>query len=93
VILDGYAPPFRLHGVELPTSLLAVADRIVGAEWDLLAARQEKLLATFHEVLLIERPRIHEILKHDHDHVPGDLVDGQPIRKLAGLTRNRDLTM
>jgi hypothetical protein len=51
--------------------------RIVSAEGNLLAARKENFLAAFHQILLVERPRVHEVLQHDHDHVPGHIAHRQ----------------
>src|SRR5258708_11415779 len=76
----------RFHRLQLSASLFAIADRIVGAERNLLASRQEKFLAAFHEVLLIESPGVHEILQHDHQDVLGDIADGEAFGNSAGLT-------
>src|SRR6266704_2060801 len=48
---------------QLRPGLLAVADGVVSAEWNLLSAGQEEFLAAFHQVLLVEGPRVHEILE------------------------------
>ena len=68
------------EGFELGAGLLAVADRVVGAERYLLAAGKQKFLAALHEILLVEGPGVHEILQHNHNHVPGDISDGQSFR-------------
>src|SRR6266851_4353193 len=65
---------------ELGAGLLAIADRVIGAEWYLLAAGKQEFLAALHEILLVEGPGVHEILQHNHDHVAGDIVDGQTFR-------------
>jgi len=54
-------------------------------EWELLPPRQQKLLAALQEVLLIKRPRIHEVLQHDHDHVLGDIADGEALGQATSL--------
>src|ERR1035437_428951 len=73
------------HRVQLSTSLFAIADRIVRAERNLLAARKQEFLAALHQVLLVERPRIHEVLQHDHKHVLRDVADGKALGQAAGL--------
>ena len=70
---------------ELGASLLPITDGVVGAEWYLLAARKQKFLAALHQVLLIESPRVHEILQHDHDHVLGNVADSDGLGQAAGL--------
>src|SRR5713101_940388 len=82
------APALGLHRLQLSTSLFTIADGIVGTERNLFASRQEKFLAALHEVLLIESPRIHEILQHDHQHVPCDFPDCEAFGNSAGLTRH-----
>jgi hypothetical protein len=52
-----------------------------------LSAGQEELLAAFHQVLLVEGPRVREILEHDHDHVLRNVADGQTLGNLAGMAR------
>src|SRR5260221_5819579 len=85
------ANTFGFKGLELRASLLAIANGVEGAEWYLLASGQQEFLTALHEILLIERPWIHEILQHDHEHVPGDVLDGQTLRKPAGLAGERHL--
>jgi hypothetical protein len=70
------APALRFHRFKLLPRLLTIAQRIVCAEWDLLATGQEEFFAALHQVLLIERPGIHKVLQHDHDHVVGKRADG-----------------
>src|SRR5260370_24011067 len=53
--------PFGFHGLQLRACLFPVANRVVGAERDLLAARQQKLFTALHQVLLVEGPRVHEV--------------------------------
>src|SRR5262249_32454348 len=84
-------PPLWLHCVELLACLFAIAHHIVRTERNLLAAGQQKLLAAFHEVLLIKGIGIHEILQHDHDHVLGNAADRDVVGKLACLTGDRQL--
>src|SRR5260370_35793134 len=85
------APPLGLHRIELGSRLFPIPHRVVGAEWNLLAARQQKLLAAFHEILLVEGPRAHEILERDHDHALGDVANGQAVGEYARLARERAL--
>src|SRR5260370_40958444 len=66
------------HCFELRTSLLAVTDRVVRAEWDLFAAWKQELLATLHQIFLFEGPTVHKILQHDHDHVISNVVQLTP---------------
>src|SRR6516162_6918176 len=62
---------------ELGAGLFAIADSVIGAERHLLAAGKQEFLAALHEILLVERPRVHEVLQHNHDHVAADILDGQ----------------
>src|SRR5260370_3173975 len=84
-------PTLGLHCLQLSASLFAIADGIVGAKRNLFASRQEKFLAALHEVLLIEGPRVHEILQHDHQDVLRDVPDGKAFWNSAGLTRHSEL--
>src|SRR5258707_672950 len=85
------ADPLGFEGFQLRPGLLSVADSVVCAKWYLLAARKQKFLAALHEVLLIESPGVHEILQHDHNHVSGDISDGQSLRQTARLARERQM--
>src|SRR5216683_5661876 len=85
------ANPLRFQGFELDTSLFAITNRVKSAERNLLPSRKEELLAALHEVLLIESPRIHEILQHDHEHVLCDFPDGKGFGDSAGPTRHSEL--
>ena len=69
-------PALRFQGFKLSSRLLAIAQSVVSAERDLLAARKQKFLAALHQVLLVERPWIHEVLEHDHEHVLSQIADG-----------------
>ncbi len=71
------------HRFELRTSLLAVTDRVVRAEWYLFAAWKQELLATLHQIFLVEGPRVHEILQHDHDHVIRNVAHLKPLWRAA----------
>ena len=51
----------------------------------MFAAGQQKLLAALHQILLVERPGVHEVLQHDHEHVLRDVADGQALGQAAGL--------
>src|ERR1035437_3185522 len=73
------------HRVQLSTSLFAIADRIVRAERNLLAARKQEFLTALHQILLVERPGVHEVLQHDHQHVLRDIADGKALGQAAGL--------
>src|SRR5260370_41458412 len=83
--LSAGAPAFWLRCFQLRSGLLPVANRVVGAEWNLLASWQQEFLAALHQVLLIECPRIHEILEHDHDHVLRNVSDSQTFGNSARL--------
>lgn len=61
-----------IAGYKLGARLLAISDRVVRTKRNLETAGQEEFFAALHHVLLIERPWIHEVLQHDHEH---------PIRK------------
>src|SRR5262249_49663177 len=65
------APTFRLHSFKLDACLLAISKRVVGAKGDLLAAWEQEFLTALHQILLVERPGIHEVLQHNHQHVVG----------------------
>src|SRR6266403_1354609 len=79
------------EGFELGAGLLAVADRVVDAERYLLAAGKQKILAALHEILLIEGPGVHEVLKHNHDHVFGNIANSKALGQAARLARQRQL--
>src|SRR5262249_36150547 len=66
-------PAISFTMYELFAGLFPVAECVVGAERDLVAARQQKPLTALHEVFLVEGPGIHEVLQHDHEHAPGDV--------------------
>src|SRR5580700_7714558 len=75
---------------QLCAGLLPVADGIVSAEGNLLPSRQQKLLAAFHEVLLVKGPRVHKILQHNHEDEVRQALDVQtPIGKPALGARKR----
>jgi hypothetical protein len=40
---------------------------------------------------LVERPGIHEVLRHDHQHVIGEVSDRHGVRKTARLAGQRQL--
>src|SRR5260370_22045382 len=67
------------HCFELRTSLLAVTDRVVRAEWYLFAAWNQEFIATLHQIFLVEVPSVHEILQHDHDHVIRNVPPLRPL--------------
>src|SRR5260370_16431555 len=81
------ANPLWFQGFELDTSLFAITNRVISAERNLLPSRKQKFLAALHQVLLIEGPRVHEILQHNHNHVPEDTSDAQRSSKTAPLPR------
>src|SRR5258708_35311030 len=54
------------HCFELRTSLLAVTDRVVRAEWYLFAAWKQEFLAKIHQIFLVEGLRVHDILNNYH---------------------------
>src|SRR5260370_37829847 len=69
-----------LAGLELLAGLLPVAERVVCAEGDLHAAREQELLAAFHQVLLVKGPGVHEVLQHDHEDLVGEGAEVEPSR-------------
>src|SRR5260370_729667 len=74
------ADALGFEGFQLRPGLLSVTDSVVCAKWYLLAAGKQEFLAALHEILLVEGPGVHEILQHNHDHVPRDIIDGQSFR-------------
>src|SRR5258708_19795379 len=58
------------EGFELAAGLLAVADRVVGAERYLLAAGKPKFLAPLLEIPLVQGPRPTATLPHNPTTVP-----------------------
>ncbi len=89
--LSAGPPALGLRGFELRSGLLAVTNGVVSAEWNLLSAGQQELLAAFHQVLLIKGPRIHKVLEHAHDHVLRNVADGQALGNPARLAGEREL--
>src|SRR5258708_2343440 len=88
--------PLRLQPRTLPRPklrprLLAVSDAVVGAEWNLFAARQQELLAALHHILLIERPRVHEVLQHDHEHPIRDCANVKSLGELTRRARGQEI--
>ena len=61
---------------QLPHHLLSIPDRVIRAERDDAAIRDEELDATFHDVLDIEGPRIHKVAGVDHEDVAGEIARG-----------------
>src|SRR5919201_6321037 len=83
--------PRSLARRELKARLLPIANAVVCAERDLLASRQQERFAALHSVFLIERPRVHEVLQHDHEHPLRDTADIHPIRKSARGTGREEV--
>src|SRR5260370_28800261 len=65
---------------EVGAGLLPIADGVVRAEGYLLAAGKQKFLAALHQILLIEGPRVHEILQHNHNHTIRNVSDLEALR-------------
>lgn len=57
---------------QLIARLFAVPDIVVSAEGDLFTVRQQDYLAALHDILLVERPGIEEILERDHENMVRD---------------------
>src|SRR6266545_3526792 len=71
----------------LPRDLLPVADRVVGAERDHAAVWHEELHAALHHVLHVERPRVHEIARVNHEHVPRQIARDMRSERKRRTTR------
>src|SRR6516225_6125413 len=85
------APTFWFHGFKLCARLLAIPKSVVRAKGDLLASREKEFFAALHQILLVERPGIHEVLQHDHEHVIGKIANGRAFGYAASLTGERKL--
>ena len=82
---------FRFHGLKLCARLLAISKGVVRAKRDLLTTGEKEFFAALHQILLVKRPGVHEVLQHDHEHVIGKVANGRAFGYAAGLTGERKL--